>query len=131
MNNFKGVDLIGDVFGSAKIGHELIFAQFVLGDRIVIEVQRNAARAVDVDRSIVETKPGPKIARDRRVCSEMFQIPVHDMGWSCTGQRAGQDGAESPADIDQTAPRLEKRVGELLRADLDDRQLAVEVSIVS
>jgi hypothetical protein len=89
VDDLKGVELVGNVLGRAEIGHQLIFAQRVVGNRIAIEIKGYADRAaVYVDRGVVESQPAPKLRRRRRFLREKFCPTFTDTPRSRLRQRA-------------------------------------------
>src|ERR1700722_10413223 len=122
VDHFERVELIGDVFGRAEIGHELILADMRRRRRIEVEIERDAARtSVEIHRGIIETEPRPEIAGSRRVLGEMLEIAVNDMAWFGSRQRTGPGYLKNLADLVDAPLGLKEIVGKLLRADFHYR----------
>src|SRR6516225_2296922 len=99
--------------------------------RIIIQVEWDAAgTAVDVDRGVVETEPGPELARSRCVISEVFLLPIDIVSSARSGQRTARDSAEHKTDMIKPITCLQERSGELLRADFDHRERALQIAFL-
>ena len=68
MNDLKRIELIGDMFGGSEIRHQVVFACMLRRDAVEIQVERNApGTAVDIDGSVLEPEPTPKISSERSI----------------------------------------------------------------
>ena len=68
VNDLKRIELIGYMFRSSEIRHQAVFAFMLRRDAVEIQVERNApGTAVDIDGSVLEPEPMPKISSERSI----------------------------------------------------------------
>src|SRR5580700_10290728 len=93
----------------------------------MVQVERNAAgRAVDIDRSVVEPKPSPEVARQRGACQNICVAAGAGPG----KRRRWRQGAEQSSGGSDVTGRLDEGIVELLRADFDDRGAVGNVALL-
>src|SRR5262249_3072938 len=98
----EGIQLICDVFRGAEIGHQLILALVSTRHGVIVEIDRDAARAaVNIDAGISEPEPLVESARKRSLRVQVLESAMNKMSGLHLGHR------ELGLDAKQLAKRID------------------------
>src|ERR1700737_4115504 len=111
MDQLKSVELIRDVLGRAEIGGQIISPSHRFRCVIIVEIERDTSwAAIDIDRRIVEAKPGPELSRVRRVHRQRLLTTGQNVGWERRGQRRQGRDPKQMSEGGQLVSRCEEAV---------------------